>query len=54
MGKGADVVVDMVGQSHWERNINALAMDGRMTLLATMSGKLRSRTYASSHRAHAE
>jgi NADPH:quinone reductase-like Zn-dependent oxidoreductase len=38
-GKGANVIVDMVGQSHWEKNISALAMDGRMTLLATMSGE---------------
>ena len=35
---GADVVIDMVGQTHWERNIKAMAVDGRMTILAFMSG----------------
>ncbi|EIN12492.1 quinone oxidoreductase [Punctularia strigosozonata HHB-11173 SS5] len=37
-GHGADVVIDFVGQSHWARNIDALAVDGRMTMLALMSG----------------
>ena len=37
-GHGTDVIVDMVGQSHWDRNIDALAVDGRMTLLAFLSG----------------
>ena len=37
-GHGADVVIDMVGQTHWERNIKAMAVDGRMTILAFMSG----------------
>jgi len=37
-GKGVDVVVDFVGQSHWSRNIESLAIDGRMTILATLSG----------------
>lgn len=37
-GKGANVVIDFVGQSHWHQNIDALAVDGRMTLLATLSG----------------
>jgi NADPH:quinone reductase-like Zn-dependent oxidoreductase len=37
-GKGVDVVVDFVGQSHWSRNIESLAVDGRMTILATLSG----------------
>ena len=32
-GKGVDVVIDFVGQSHWQRNIDALAPDGRMTML---------------------
>lgn len=36
--KGVDVVIDFVGQSHWHKNIDALAMDGRMTLLAVLSG----------------
>ncbi|KAI0630000.1 quinone oxidoreductase [Trametes polyzona] len=37
-GKGADVVIDFVGQSHWQKNIDALAVDGRMTMLALLSG----------------
>lgn len=38
-GKGVNVVIDFVGQSHFNKNINALAMDGRMTMLALLSGK---------------
>ena len=38
-GKGVDVVIDFVGQSHWAKNIDALAYDGRMTMLALLSGK---------------
>ncbi|OAX31964.1 GroES-like protein [Rhizopogon vinicolor AM-OR11-026] len=38
-GKGVDVVIDFVGQSHWARNIESLAIDGRMTMLATLSGE---------------
>jgi len=37
-GKGVDVVIDFVGQSHWQKNIDALALDGRMTMLALLSG----------------
>ncbi|KAI0073499.1 quinone oxidoreductase [Panus rudis PR-1116 ss-1] len=37
-GKGINVVIDFVGQSHWHKNIDALAFDGRMTLLAVLSG----------------
>ncbi|EMD39659.1 hypothetical protein CERSUDRAFT_111964 [Gelatoporia subvermispora B] len=37
-GKGVDVIIDFVGQSHWHKNIDSLAMDGRMTLLAVLSG----------------
>ncbi|KAJ7081593.1 quinone oxidoreductase [Mycena belliarum] len=36
--KGADVVIDFVGQSHFEKNLASLAMDGRMTMLAMLSG----------------
>ncbi|KAI0035216.1 hypothetical protein K488DRAFT_76778 [Vararia minispora EC-137] len=39
-GHGADVVVDPVGQSHWHQNIDALATDGRMGILALMSGSV--------------
>lgn len=37
-GKGVDVLVDFVGQSHWQKNIDSLAIDGRMTLVALLSG----------------
>ncbi|KAJ7243774.1 quinone oxidoreductase [Mycena rebaudengoi] len=37
-GKGVDVVVDFVGQSHFEKNLASLAVDGRMTMLALLSG----------------
>ncbi|THU96668.1 quinone oxidoreductase putative [Dendrothele bispora CBS 962.96] len=37
---GVDVIVDFVGQSHWKKNLEAFAKDGRMTLLATLSGNI--------------
>ncbi|KAI0770603.1 quinone oxidoreductase [Fomes fomentarius] len=37
-GKGVNVIIDFVGQSHWNKNIDALAYDGRMTMLALLSG----------------
>ncbi|PCH40425.1 quinone oxidoreductase [Wolfiporia cocos MD-104 SS10] len=37
-GKGVDVIIDFVGQSHWQKNIDALAIDGRMTMLGLLSG----------------
>ncbi|KAG1869429.1 quinone oxidoreductase putative [Suillus subalutaceus] len=36
--EGVDVVIDFVGQSHWAKNVESLAIDGRMTILATLSG----------------
>lgn len=39
-GKGVDIVVDMVGQAHFTRNVDALAMDGRMIILSTISGEM--------------
>ena len=38
-GKGVDVLIDFVGQSHWTKNLASLAVDGRMTLLAVLSGE---------------
>ena len=38
-GKGVDVLIDFVGPSHWTKNIESLALDGRMTLLALLSGE---------------
>jgi len=37
-GKGVDVIVDFVGQSHFLKNIESLAVDGRMTMLGLLSG----------------
>ncbi|KAH9950649.1 quinone oxidoreductase [Amylocystis lapponica] len=39
-GKGVDVIVDFVGQSHFSKNIGSLAKDGRMTLLSNLSGAI--------------
>ncbi len=38
-GRGVDVVVDLVGGSYLERNIDALATDGRITIIATQGGR---------------
>lgn len=37
-GKGVDVIVDFVGKTHWMKNIDSLAVDGRMTMLGLLSG----------------
>ncbi|KAF8529292.1 quinone oxidoreductase [Hysterangium stoloniferum] len=37
-GKGVDIIIDFPGQSHFNKNIDSLAVDGRMTMLALMSG----------------
>ncbi|KAJ6466652.1 quinone oxidoreductase [Mycena vulgaris] len=37
-GKGVEVIIDLVGQSHWDKNIASLAVDGRMTLVGVVSG----------------
>lgn len=39
--KGVDVIIDFVGQSHWKKNLESLAVDGKMTMLALMSGMSR-------------
>ena len=38
-GHGADVIVDFVGKTHWHKNIDVLAVDGRMTLVSFLSGE---------------
>ena len=38
-GRGVDVLIDFVGASHWKKNIDSLAVDGRMTLLALLGGE---------------
>lgn len=37
-GHGADVIVDFIGAPYLEPNLNALALDGRIVLLATLGG----------------
>ncbi|KAF8158489.1 hypothetical protein B0H34DRAFT_461532 [Crassisporium funariophilum] len=36
--KGANVVIDFVGRTHFNKNIDAMALDGRMTILSLLSG----------------
>jgi putative PIG3 family NAD(P)H quinone oxidoreductase len=38
-GKGVDVVLDMVGGSYLERNLDALAREGRLVIIATQGGR---------------
>jgi len=37
-GRGADVVIDFVGADYFERNLNALAVKGRLVIVSTLSG----------------
>ncbi len=37
-GKGADVVLDMVAGSYTQRNLDCLAVDGRLVTIATLGG----------------
>ncbi len=37
--RGVDVVLDMVGGSYLERNLDALAFDGRVAIVATQGGR---------------
>lgn len=37
-GRGADVIVDVVGGSYLERNISVLAIEGRLCIIATLGG----------------
>ncbi len=37
-GRGVDVVLDMVGAAYFPRNIRALALDGRLVLIAFLHG----------------
>ncbi|KAL7379779.1 hypothetical protein ABVT39_005773 [Epinephelus coioides] len=38
-GKGANIILDCVGGSNWEQNVNSLATDGRWVLYGTMGGR---------------
>jgi len=37
-GRGVDIVLDIMGASHFERNLGALARDGRLLMLGFMGG----------------
>ena len=37
-GRGVDVILDMVGAAYLQRNLNCLAMDGRLVEIAVMQG----------------
>ncbi len=37
-GRGVDVILDVIGAEYWARNLQSLAMRGRMVLVGTMSG----------------
>ncbi|PPQ97739.1 hypothetical protein CVT26_001771 [Gymnopilus dilepis] len=38
--RGADVVIDFVGRTHFQKNVDAMAIDGRMTILSLLSGAI--------------
>lgn len=37
-GHGADVILDFVGASYWEKNLKSAAIDGRWILIGTLGG----------------
>ena len=37
-GRGVDVVLDVIGAPYWERNLNSLAVRGRLVLVGSMGG----------------
>ena len=38
-GKGADLVLDIVGGSYLDRNLSALAVEGRLVIVSTQAGR---------------
>ena len=38
-GRGVDVILDLVGGSYLERNLEALALEGRISVVATLGGR---------------
>ncbi|MGA8029491.1 MAG: NAD(P)H-quinone oxidoreductase [Bryobacteraceae bacterium] len=38
-GRGVDIVLDMVGGSYLERNVDSLAVEGRISIVATQGGR---------------
>lgn len=39
-GHGCDVIVDLVGHDYWTRNLQCVAPDGRIVLVASLSGAI--------------
>jgi NADPH:quinone reductase-like Zn-dependent oxidoreductase len=39
-GKGVNMIIDLVGQNYWHRNTEAAAMEGKIVLVAAMSGSM--------------
>lgn len=38
--RGVDIILDFVGASYWEQNLAALAVEGRMVLIALLGGSI--------------
>ncbi|KAI8373079.1 NAD(P)H quinone oxidoreductase, PIG3 family [Radiomyces spectabilis] len=38
--KGVNVIVDFIGKNYWQQNLQTLAVDGHMVILAFMSGNI--------------
>lgn len=38
-GRGVDVILDHIGAAYFERNLEALAVNGRLAIIATMGGR---------------
>lgn len=36
--KGVNYIIDFIGQNYWEQNIDCISIDGKMAILAAMSG----------------
>lgn len=39
-GRGVNLIIDLVGQSYWHRNTESAAMEGKIVLVAAMSGSM--------------
>ncbi|CAK7198884.1 hypothetical protein SEUCBS139899_001552 [Sporothrix eucalyptigena] len=39
-GRGVDIIIDLVGQSYWHRNAASAAMEGKIVIVAAMSGSV--------------
>ncbi|CAK7211804.1 hypothetical protein SCUCBS95973_001248 [Sporothrix curviconia] len=39
-GRGVDLIIDLVGQSYWHRNTESAAMEGKIVIVAAMSGSV--------------